>query len=447
MELVMFLKNNIDVFAWDPYEAPGVDPSFICHHLNVNPAIVLRRQPPRRSSKEYAEAAKEEVFKLKRAGAIKEVFYLEWLVHTVVVNKKNGTWRVCVDFTDLNKACPKDSFPMPRIDQLVDAIVGHSQMSFLNAFQGTTYQRMITRMFESHLGKTIEVYVDDMVVKSKTVPMHVKDLDDTFQMLKSWHDFVQELPNWKVYVDGVANQRGSGIGLVLLSPEGLIFEKSLRLGFLATNNEAEYEALLVGMDMVQKMGEKLVHMFSDSQLVVGQVLGTLEARDPRMQEYLARVRHLQSRFESFTLAHISRSGNTHADSLATLSTSSAQGLPQVILVEDLLKPARTFINAINIHQVKLGPSWIDPIMSFLKSDILPENRSEADKVHRKASRFGLSENQKLYKRSFSRSYLLCVHPEVTESLLEELHKGICGSHTGGRNLVMDGSSEHMLPGN
>ena len=74
--------------------------------------------------------------KLKRAGAIKEVFYLEWLANTVVVKKKSGKWRVCVDFTGLNKACPKDSFPMPRIDQLVDATTGHPWMSFLDAFQG-----------------------------------------------------------------------------------------------------------------------------------------------------------------------------------------------------------------------------------------------------------------------------------------------------------------------
>ena len=81
-------------------------------------------------------AVKEEVNKLKQAGAIKEVFYPKWLANTVVVKKKSGKWRVCVDFTDLNKACPKDPFSMPRIDQLVDATVGHPRMSFLDAFQG-----------------------------------------------------------------------------------------------------------------------------------------------------------------------------------------------------------------------------------------------------------------------------------------------------------------------
>ncbi|XP_075633941.1 uncharacterized protein LOC142606487 [Castanea sativa] len=173
---------------------------------------------------------------------------------------------------------------------------------------------------------------------------------------------------WKVDVDGAANQRGSGVGLVVVTPKGVTLEKSLRLGFSATNNEAEYEALVVGMDMVQRMGGKAVQMFSDSQLVVGQVEGKLEARDPRMQEYLTQVRYLQSKFESFTLSHVSRSGNTHADSLANLATSSAQGLARVILVEDLCKPIKSNGNHIQVHQVRVGPSWMDPIVSFLKDD-------------------------------------------------------------------------------
>ena len=135
-ELVEFLKLNIDVFAWDACDAPGIDPAFICHHLNVNPSITPKKQPPRRPSREHADAIKDEVMKLKRAGAIKEVFYPKLLANTMVVKKKSGKWRVYVDFTDLNKACPKDPFPMPRIDQLVDATAGHPRMSSLDAFQG-----------------------------------------------------------------------------------------------------------------------------------------------------------------------------------------------------------------------------------------------------------------------------------------------------------------------
>ena len=133
----------------------------------------------------------------------------------------------------------------------------------------------------------------------------------------------QEPLYWKVYVDRAANQRGFGVGLVMIASEKLTIEKSLRLSFSATNNEAEYEVLLEGMSMVQKMGGKAVKLFLDSRLVVGQVKGELEARDKRMQGYLSRVRHLQLRFESFSLLHVPRSENTHANSLATLATSSA----------------------------------------------------------------------------------------------------------------------------
>ena len=183
------------------------------------------------------------------------------------------------------------------------------------------------------------------------------------------------------------------------------------------------------------MSRKLVKVFSDSRLIVDQIKGEFEAKDERMQGYLSQVKCLQSKFNSFDLLHIPRNGNAHADSLAMLATSSAQDLPQVILVEDLYKPTETRRETAQIHQIRAGPSWMDSIIQFLKDDIMPEERIEADKVRRKATRYWLSENQKLYKHSFSGPYLLCVHPELTESLLEELHEGICGSHTGGRFLA------------
>ena len=118
-----------------------------------------------------------------------------------------------------------------------------------------------------------------------------------------------------------------------------------------------------------------------------------------------------------------------------LATSSAQNLPWVILVEDLHKPTEARRETAQIHQIRAGPSWMDSIIQFLREDTFPKERIEVDKVRRKATRFWLSENQKLYKRSFLGPYLLCIHPEMTESLLEELHERICGSHTGGRSLT------------
>ena len=111
----------------------------------------------------------------------------------------------------------------------------------------------------------------------------------------------------------------------------------------------------------------------------------------------------------------------HADSLATLTMSSTQDLPRVVLIEDLYTPTSIHHGMSWVHQIKLGLSWMDSISLFLENDILPEEKSEAEKVRRKAPRFWLSEDRKLYKRSFSSLYLLCVHPEASESLLEELH--------------------------
>ena len=241
-------------------------------------------------------------------------------------------------------------------------------------------------------------------------------------------------PTWEVHVDGASNQKGAGVGLVLTSFDMVTIEKSLRLDFPATNNEAEYEALLEGMAMVLRMGGKSIKLFSDSRLVVGQVKGEFEAKDERMRGYLSQVKIMQMEFESFSLLHVPRSGNAHADSLATLATSSAQNLPRIILIEDLHRPSTT-ANVVQINQVRMGPSWMDPVMQFLKEDILPEEKIEADKIRKKATSYWLSEDSKLYRPSFSGPYLLCVHPDQIELLLEEMHEGICGSHTGGRSLA------------
>ena len=111
-----------------------------------------------------------------------------------------------------------------------------------------------------------------------------------------------------------------------------------------------------------------------------------------MQGYLTRIKHLQKKFESYDLQHIPRGGNTHADSLATLATSSAQNLPRVILVEDLGKPLGEKGNMIYVPYVRVRPNWMDHIIQFLSKDVLPKDKSEAEKIRRKAPRFWLSED-------------------------------------------------------
>ena len=232
----------------------------------------------------------------------------------------------------------------------------------------------------------------DLMAKFTEPP--IEELESTENMDEKLVGTISQyrLLAWEVYVDGASNQKGSGIGLILISPEKVIIEKFLRLNFSATNNEAEYEVLVIGMAMVQKMGGKSVKVFSDLRLVVCQVKGEFEAKDERMQGYLSQVKCLQSKFDSFDLLHIPKNGNAHADSLAMLATSSAQDLPRVILAKDLYKPTETRRETAQIHQIRAWPSWMDSIIQFLKEDILLEEKIEADKVRKKATRYWLSEN-------------------------------------------------------
>ena len=200
--LAAFLRMNLDVFAWSHEDMPGIDPSVIVYRLNVNLAYSPIRQKKRVFAQNQDKAIAEEVRKLLEAGFIREVYYPDWLANVVMVKKANGKWRMCVDFMDLNRACPKDSYPLPRIDTLVDSTTRHELLSFMDAFSGynqikmneedqertsfvtsqglfcykvmpfglkntgATYQRLMNKMFTDQIGRNVQVYVDDMLVKS-----------------------------------------------------------------------------------------------------------------------------------------------------------------------------------------------------------------------------------------------------------------------------------------
>ena len=134
--LIHFLKQNKEVFAWKQEDMGGIDPAMITHRLNFNPSFKPVKQNRRSFAPERQQAINEEVGKLLQEDAIKEVEYPEWLANVVLVKKEKGKWLLCIDFTDINRACPKDSFPLPWIDLIVDATTGHELLSFMNAFSG-----------------------------------------------------------------------------------------------------------------------------------------------------------------------------------------------------------------------------------------------------------------------------------------------------------------------
>ena len=133
-QLCNVLRLNADVFAWTHADMIGISPTHASHRLNVSPSAKLVMQKMRRFHPDRHLVIQAEVDNLLQNGFIRAVKYSEWLANVVVVPKKGNKWRVCVDYIDLNDACPKDSFPLPRIDQIMDASTGHGMLSFLDAF-------------------------------------------------------------------------------------------------------------------------------------------------------------------------------------------------------------------------------------------------------------------------------------------------------------------------
>ena len=141
-KLTTFLKDNQDVFAWSHEDMPRIDPTIMVCKLNVSPTFSPIWQKKQVFAQEWDKTIAEEVQKLLEADFIREVYYPNWLANVIIVKKANGKWRMCIDFTDLNKACPKDSYPLFRIDTLVDSTTKHQLLSFMDAFSGYNQIKM-----------------------------------------------------------------------------------------------------------------------------------------------------------------------------------------------------------------------------------------------------------------------------------------------------------------
>uniref|UniRef100_A0A2N9EWZ5 Integrase catalytic domain-containing protein n=1 Tax=Fagus sylvatica TaxID=28930 RepID=A0A2N9EWZ5_FAGSY len=506
--IVRFLRENADVFAWSHDDMLGISTEVIAHKLNVNPSMSPVKQKRRVLAPDRNAVVMEEVDKLLTAGFIREVYYPEWLANV-------------------------DSYALPRIDQLVDSTTGHKLLSFMDAFSsynqiqmteedqekmafitsrglfcyktmpfglknaGVTYQRLVNKMFHDQIGRNVEVYVDDMLVKSKKDEDHLADLKKTFQALRRYNmklnpakcvfgvssdkflgfmvsqrgieanpdkikailemnppkivkevqsltgkaaalnrfvsrstdkclpffktlrkafqwteecqrafeelkvyltsppllspsqteeelylyltisasavssalireeerispsttlamntpdatgrlvqwsiemsefdidyrprtvikaqalaNFIAEFTHpwkedersekdeaWTVNIDGSSTKEISGVGVILVSPEKDKFEYALQLRFGATNNEAEYEALLARLKLFKSIGVKSLTLKSDFQLIVGQVKGEYEAKEDRMKKYLMVVKDLLTHFKKVELLQIPR---------------------------------------------------------------------------------------------------------------------------------------------
>jgi hypothetical protein len=218
-ELVAFIRENADVFAWDPFELPRVPREVIEHKLAVDHTVCPMKQKVRCQAQDRQEFIIEEVLKLEAAGVVRRIVHSTWTANPVVVTKPNLKKRMCVDFTDLNRACPKDPFPLPRIDQIVDSTAGCDLLCFLDSFSGyhqirmvvedeektafitplgcfcytwmpfrlknagATFQRVMRECMGSQMGHTVEAYIDDIIIKTKNQWSLINDFLETFNNL------------------------------------------------------------------------------------------------------------------------------------------------------------------------------------------------------------------------------------------------------------------------
>ena len=239
---------------------------------------------------------------------------------------------------------------------------------------------------------------------------------------------MEDNKTWVVHVNGSSALHAGGIGVVLKSPEADTLKRKVRLHYQTTNNEAEYEALLKGLELAKSLGAKSVLVQGDSQLVIGQVNGTYEAKEEQMKKYLNKVRHLIRKFSKVHFVQIPKEENMEANTLAkeasvnelTDEFDEIQYMPSINLPEVL--------------QIGSDENWMTPIVGYLKEGKLPQGRDEARKLRIKSTKYVLMD-EVLYKKGFSQPYLRCLAPDEANYVLREIHERAYGNHSRARSLV------------
>ncbi|XP_074315701.1 uncharacterized protein LOC141651909 [Silene latifolia] len=254
---------------------------------------------------------------------------------------------------------------------------------------------------------------------------------------------------WTLYIDGASNARGAGVGLVLRSPKGDMIVQAIRCEFKATNNEAEYEVLILGMQMASGLKVRNLRVYSVSLLVVNHVNNEYVARDSKMIAYLKIATEQKSKFRTFKITQVSREQNVEADALATLgSTFQPTELSNIPITHVLTlaiqrepdqgpmennvhlqctQGARTLVSTIGQQDA----DWRVPYLNWLRDGTLPEDRKEAQSFRIKASRYIMIDNI-LFIKSLAGPCLRCLSKEEAETVLQDVHSGECGNHAGGR---------------
>ncbi|XP_021752462.1 uncharacterized protein LOC110717969 [Chenopodium quinoa] len=237
---------------------------------------------------------------------------------------------------------------------------------------------------------------------------------------------------WTAFTDGSSTVNGSGVGVVITSPEGKTFEYALKFSFKASNNEAEYEAAIAGLELCISLEAEHVWLKTDSQLVANQIIREYEAKEPSMVAYLAKIKTVIAKLRSCEIELIPRGQNAQADALSKLASSTLTELSKSVYVD--VRREKSVAEVMNLDCAMHETSWMDPILAYKIREELPEDRKLASKIKRISSRFVVFRD-KLLRKSFSSPLLKCVGPTDADYILREIHLGICGNHIGGRTLA------------
>ncbi|XP_021768330.1 uncharacterized protein LOC110732666 [Chenopodium quinoa] len=248
----------------------------------------------------------------------------------------------------------------------------------------------------------------------------------------SYQETLEGKGSWTVFTDGSATINDSGAREVITSPEGKNFEYALKFSFKASNNEAEYEVAIAGLELCIALEGKHVCLKTDSQLVANQIRGEYEAKEPSMISYLAKTKSVIAKLRIFEIELIPRGHNAQVDALSKLASSTLTELNRSVYVE--VRRSRSIDQEIGVQCVEAEPSWMDPILAYKLQGTLPEDKSIVAKIKRIGSRF-IVYNGELLKQCFSAPLLKCVGPTDADYILWEIHFGICGNHIGGRALA------------
>ncbi|XP_074360390.1 uncharacterized protein LOC141700576 [Apium graveolens] len=240
-------------------------------------------------------------------------------------------------------------------------------------------------------------------------------------------------PWWSLFVDEASNDDGAGAGIELISPEAHKIRRATHLAFHATNNDAEYEALINGLKLALEMKVENLNVFSDSMIVVYQINGWYQAMGPRTELYLKCAHRIIARFNEVRLELIPRGQNEGANELAKLGSRRETTLLRTMPLDIQRQPS------VPKHEVgslsnDLGPTWMTPILAYIKEGSLSDEKNEARRIKYKAARYVIYDGI-LYRRGFNVPLLKCIDGDECSYILREVHEDICGNHSGDSSLA------------